>query len=299
MWARLGLAGLLVALGSTAGLTAQADFETLYAKAVGTDPGDAGARRRAFLAAFDAFSRLPVDGASYRAVLPRGAASALHGGRFADAVGLLEQQWRSAGPSSALLTRRLVALAGAGQSQAAVVLARKHQESHAAGVTSWLVDRKTVVARMGDADQLLLLGNTSDGLWLFEALVQAFRGNSNMLANLALAKRRLGRFAAARRDYQKVLKSAPGADWLWCDYGLLLKGQGQREAAVKAFIEGLKCETKPGVSPAATNLGVLAVRTGKSRGRKPVQDLTSVLRARPRAQLARRVQLDLLARKSR
>jgi len=295
----LALAGLLGALGSLDGLPAQTEFDRLFAKAEAIDKASAAVRQRAYLTAFDAFSRLQLDSAEYRRALPRGAVSALHGGRFADAAELLELDWRRAGPSAVLLTRRLRALAGAGQARAAVQLARQHESVHAGGVRAWIGDLTTLAGRLADADQLLLQGNTSEGLWMFETLAQVHPGESTLCANLALTNRRLGRLDRAAAGYRVALNLSPSAAWLWTDYGLLLKGQGQPEAAAKAFISGLSKESRPGLSPAGTNLGVLSVRTGDSRGRDPVADVTAVLRARPKARMAQRVLLDLLARKGR
>jgi len=290
---------LLAALSVVTDSPAQADFDRLYAKAQAMAEAAPQERRQAFLAAFEVFSRLAIDSDGYRRALPRGALSALYGGRFADAADLLEQQWRFIGAGQELLTRRLQALAGAGRAQAAVGLARQQERTWPDGVRTWIGDLKSLPARMAEADRMLLRGDTADGLWVFEALVRIHPNEATLCANLALTHRRLGNLELAAAGYQRALDLAPDADWLRTDHGLLYKGQSKWEEAARAFVRGLTCESKPGVSPAGTNLAVLAVRTGDNRSRDPIADLTAVVRARPTAAMARRLLLDLLPRKPR
>ncbi len=291
----LGL-GLLSSLSALGGLASQDNFTRLYEKAEAVVATNAEARRQAFLVAFEAFSKLPVGGVAYGDGLLRGATSALRAGRFSDAIDLSTQEWKRSGPASGLLTLRLEALAGAGMAGPAVDFARKHEKTYPDGVAAWMSGTKKIGARMAEADQLLLSGETAAGVWLFESLRRVYPGEATLCANLALTNRRLGRLDLSEAGYRAALKLAPQADWLWTDYGLLLKGQGKLDATAKAFVEGLRHEDKPGISPAGTNLGVLAVRVGKNWGRDPLRGVTAVVRTRPRAAMARRVLLDLLSR---
>ncbi len=296
---RAAVAVLALGLSVATPLVAQSGFDQLYAEAEVVGPGDAKAYRAAHQAAYSAFSRLSPDGPEYRRALVRGAYSALRCAQFAAAVELLAEVWRRDGGAANLLTWRLQALAGNRQPAAAIQLARAQEEALPGGVRGWLIGRENHGRRVREASQLLLQGNTADGLWVFEALARAYPEQAFALADLALTQRRLGRLDDARSSYRAALALEPGADWLWCDFGLLLKGEGKVDVAAKAFLEGLRHEKKPGQSPAATNLGVLARRTGGRRGRDPSADLRRVLRARPEARLARRVYLDLLAHTSR
>jgi Tfp pilus assembly protein PilF len=120
-------------------------------------------------------------------------------------------------------------------------------------------------------------------------------GREFALANLGLAYRQLGRGADAERTYRQGLALAPRTDWLWNDFGLLLKGLGRLDEAFQAFVSGMKQEANPGDSAAGTNLGVLFQRTGKSGDREPQVDLQRVVASRPDAAMARRLLLDGLA----
>ena len=293
------LASLFAALVADPQALAQSDFDRLYARAEATAKDAPDQRRQAFLAAFDVFSKLTIESDAYRQALPRGALSALHGGRCADAADLLEQQWRFVGPGQDLLTRRLQALSGAGRAHAAVTLARQQESAWADGVRAWIGDLEALSARMAEADRLLLQGHTADGLWVFEAMARIYPNEATLCANLALTHRRLGDLSRAAAGYQRALSLAPQTDWLLTDFGLLWKGQGKPDEAASAFVRGLNSESRPGVSPAGTNLAVLALRTGKDRGRDPVADLRAVVKARPSAAMARRLLLDLLPRKRR
>ena len=290
--------GLMASLTALGGLASQGNFTQLYDKAEAVALTDGEARQQAFLVAFEAFSKLPVDGTAYRDALLRGAISALRAERFADAIDLSTQQWEQAGPASDLLALRLASLSGAGMAGPAVVFARQHEKTYPYGVAAWMSGAKKIAARMAEADQLLLSGQTASGVWLFESLRRVYPKEATLCANLALTNRRLGRLDLSEAGYREALELAPTADWLWTDYGLLLKGQGQLDAAAKAFLEGFRHEAKPGMSPAGTNLGVLAVRVGRDWGRDPLQKVTAVVRSRPRAAMARRVLLDLLSREA-
>ena len=289
---------LFILLGPTSGVVGQAEFERLYAAAEARS--DPRSRQRAFAAAYAAFARLTVGSAAYRAALAKGGRSALRGGLPRHATDLLAEQWRRSGGNDSLLTARLQALHRSSQTAAAIALARGSQERFGAGVLSFFAGTEDFGAVAGTAGALLLAGETEAGLWVFTAQAAAAAKGTRVfaLANLALARRQLGLFEPAKATYLRALKLSP-LDWLFNDYGLLLKGRGRFGESARAFSQGIRNEESPGASAGATNLAVLFQRTGKEWGGNPVPALQRVLRRRRDAAFPRRLLLDILDRSGR
>jgi len=298
----LRLASFIVLLAPAG---AQDGFDALFARAQTLPVADLDGRRQAFAVAFRAFSRLPIEGDEYRRTLARGARSALYSARPAAATALFADLHRRHGVDDRSLQLRLIAMVRAGQGRPAIVLAKAQVKSNAGGVQAWLRGGIDWLPGASDFGRLAAFGGERlqagdpDGLWLLASQDEAMRGHPGRefaLANLGLAYLHLGRAADAERTYRAAVNIAPGTDWLWNDFGLLLKGLGRFEEAFQMFVAAARQETKPGASAAGTNLGVLFQRTGNARNRDPQADLQRILANRPAAAMARRLLLDGLAK---
>ena len=289
-------------------LTAQASTVQHFAAAEQIPVTDVAARRSAFRAAYDAFTEVAPESAEYWSALRAAAQSALFTGLHRDAIQLFAEVAKAGGRDSAMLTFELSALLRGGRGAAAIALARSQNDAHAAGVANWLRGAIRWLPRTSDFARIAALGGARlragdpEGLWLLEAQDRAMDGLPGRYfarANLALAFRLLGRDRDAERVYLAAVREAPGEAWLHNDFGLLLKGWGRNDAAAAAYLRAWNAEQSPGSSAAGTNLAVLFLRTGKTRGRVPVVDIATVVRSRPDAAMPRRLLLDLLAARSR
>jgi tetratricopeptide (TPR) repeat protein len=282
---------------SVAQSVVQSRFDDLYAKAEAVPAADAARRRAAFAAAYRAFARIKETSAAYRGAVARGAEAAFYAGAHRAAATLFGGIHSAGRGDDRTVTFLLISLQRSGQGRAAAGTARSAHTKYPGGVHDWLVDPRNFVGCAALGGELLQARDPL-GMWLLQTQAHAMVGRAGeefALANLALAYRHTGRGAESRAVYQKALKLAPRDGTLWSDYGLLLKGLGDRGAAFQAFTAALQTETEPGSSPAGTNLGVLFQRTGRRRGRDPRADLVGVLAKRPRQSLARRLLLDGLA----
>ena len=284
------IGGVIVMVGLLGPLQGQqAKFTELYA--VAARQAATGTARDAYATAFDAFERL--SGPARRAALDQGTIAAIRAGRWGPAATVADAAIQAHGPSAARVGRSLESRLHVGRGADTAALARSSQAPFPAAVRQFLGRPQNFVA-LAQASGKLVQSGDSLGLWLLQAVARVLPNNPYASANLALALRQTGDFAGSFKRYLEALNLGRQHAWLWNDYGLMLKGSGEYEAAGRAFLAALAGEQAPGASAAGTNLGVLFRRTGKARGREAGKDLREVLRQRPDSAMARRLALDVL-----
>lgn len=144
------------------------------------------------------------------------------------------------------------------------------------------------------AERALREGRAGEGLYVFEALVQADPENAIRLANLALTLRHLGRRSESAAAYRQAMEVAPGDDQIRSDHGLFLRAQGDWVGAAVELRRALALESVPGMGPAITNLVQMETLRPGSAGIDALAGAAKALAVRPDAAMLRRVTLDLL-----
>lgn len=304
----LVVGGVLGVLASPGSLAAQESFAAQFAAAEQLPLREVQPRRNAFRLAYTTFTGLEPGTPGYRRALPNAARSALFSGLPKEAASLFAELHREGPRTDVSLRLELSSLLRSGQEIAAVKMAKAQIAALPLGVYAWVRGQVDWLPRTSDFGRIAALGGTrlrrgdADGLWLLETQDRAMEGLPGRYfsrGNLGLAYRLLGRFRDAETAYQAAIREAPKEPWLHNDFGLLMKGQGRDEEAAAAYLRGLAVEPKPGSSNAGNNLAVLFLRTGKRRGREPLEDVQRVVLARPDSAMPRRLLLSLLASRKR
>ena len=279
-------------------LPGQADFQKKLAEAhrlvveSGTSPADL---RRAFAEALSAFLRLDPQSPAYRANLRQGAFCAMRAGRAPLAAQLFGESWKGGSRDAVLFENRLRTMIAAKDAAAlGFAYAHRMEARYAPVLHRLLVDPQLYAGFYQEAAAKMRRGALLEGLWVFQRQAELLPRDPYAQANLGLALRHAGRPAPSRAAYEAAFRLLP-ADWIANDHGLLLKGLGERQAAVATLVRSLELQTAPGSGDAAINLAVIVQRGGKTPRLDSLRDLAAVLRRRPDSAMARRLTLDLLA----
>ncbi len=106
----------------------------------------------------------------------------------------------------------------------------------------WLVPLAGLLGKM--AIRLSRRGNAS-GLPILKKIAGLWKGQAFASANLALALRLLGHYSKADRIYKQAARESRRAPWLLNNWGLCREAMGDREGALRLFLEGSRSDSHP------------------------------------------------------
>ena len=292
---------LLCVLALIAPGLAQQEFQAGYRAAEelrATEGASPAAIQEAYRRALSAFERLPEGVRQDPGWLPSGAFCAWQAAEFDRAAELFDRSMAAGNHDSFHASYLLRSLLAAGHPERFLRRARALEADFTADVSGVLIGEGGLNRARAwlVGERWLRAGASDDGLWVFASLARASEDHPDALANLALSQRHVGREEEAEATYRRAIDQAPSDPALWNDLGLLYKGAGRLDDALRALQKSRSLEDAPRSGAATTNLIYIGLRTDVETVSDPAQALQVLLRARPDAGLARRGYLMILAR---